>query len=288
MKRLEIDTRRGAGRPVLLVVLVVLALFATTLWYREGTGGPLHTTRRFLQAASQPFAVAGSAITSPVRALGTWLSNATTSRSDYEALKRQNLDLKQRLADLTEAKAQNDRIAALVAFPSAKGLKSVGANVIGRPTDSWEGSILIDRGTNDGVATGDPVIAAGGLLGEVIDVTAWNAKVRLISAVDSGVSVLVQRTRAGGIVRGAVESALTLAILDKTKLPVRGDVLITSGLGGVYPKGIVVGEVTDVSSQQADLYPQVSVASRVALGTVEEVIVLTGSQTSSAQAGGGE
>ena len=70
-------------------------------------------------------------------------------------------------------------------------------------------------------------------------------------------SVLVQRTRANGVVRGSLDGKLRLDFVDKAKMPVRGDVLVTSGLGGVYPKGIVVGEVTDVSSPQADLYPEV-------------------------------
>lgn len=287
MKRLEIDTRRGTGRPVLLVVLVVAALLVTTLWYREGDGGPLHVTRRAVLTVTEPFSIVGSALTSPMRAVGAWISGAAVSRSDYIALEKQNVDLKQRLADLTEAKLENDRIKALVAFSSAQNLKSVGARVIGRATDSWDGSILVDRGSSNGVRSGDPVIAAGGLVGQVVEVAAWSAKVRLITAVDSGVSVLVQRTRAAGFVRGSVDRTLSLNFVAKTQAPQRGDVLITSGLGGVYPKGIVVGEVTDVTSQQADLYPTVAVASRVPLDGVEEVLVLTGANTT-ATLGGGE
>jgi rod shape-determining protein MreC len=287
VKRLEIDTRRGAGRPVLLVVLVVLALLITTVWYREGDSGPLHATRRAVLTVTEPFAVAGNVIASPLRALGNWVSGSAESQSDYNELKKQNLDLKQRLAALTEAKLQNDRIQALVSFASTQGLKSVGANVIGRPTDAWDGSITIDRGSSAGVRVGDPVVAAGGLLGQVVVVGVWDAKVRLITAQDSGVSVLVQRTRAEGIVQGSVDRSLSLDFVAKTSVPVRGDVLVTSGLGGVYPKGIVVGEVTDVSSQQADVFPQVAVASRVALDSVEEVLVLTGG-SASAGVGGGE
>ena len=288
MKRLEIDTRRGAGRPILLVGLVVAALVLTTLWYREGTGGPLHSMRRGIVVVSQPFAAAGSVITAPIRALSTWLSGLGTSRGDYEALKVQNLELKQRLASLEEAKLENERIRALVDFAKAQDLKTIGAGVIGRPTDSRQRSILIDRGAGSGVKVGDAVIAAGGLVGQVVEVSPWGARVRLITDSDSGVSVLVQRTRANGIVRGSIQGPLQLEFVDKNLAPVRGDVLLTSGLGGVYPKDIVVGEVTDVSSQQVDLFPTITVASRVDIDRIEEVLVIMGVSSTSSQPGGGE
>ncbi|MDO8963047.1 MAG: rod shape-determining protein MreC [Coriobacteriia bacterium] len=279
MKRLEFDTSPTTGRPVLLVSLIIVSLFITTLWYREGADGPLHATRRGLLTVGQPFAWFGTVVTSPFRAAGNLVSGATTDRSDYDVIKKQNLELKQRLAELEEAKLENERIRALVAFAKAQDYKTAGARVIGRPTDSWEGSIVIDRGSSAGVEPGDPVIASGGLVGQVIEVAPFSSKVRLVTAQDSGVSVLVQRSRANGIVRGSVDGSIRLEFVDKTKAPIRGDVLVTSGLGGVYPKGIVVGEVTDVASPQADLFPDVLVASRVAIDKIEEVLVLTGPTT---------
>lgn len=288
MKRLEFDTSPSTGRPILLVVLIVASLLVTTLWYREGVGGPIHVLRRGVIAASEPFLIVGTWVSAPFRAVGTWASGASVDRSAYEALQKQNLELKQQLAALQEGKLESDRISALVDFSSAQDLKSVGARVIGRPTDSWGGTVVVDRGTAQGVKIGDPVIAAGGLVGQVVEVSPLASKVRLITDPNSGVSVIVQRTRANGIVRGSLDGGLHLDFVDKAKTPVRGDVLVTSGLGGVYPKGIVMGEVTDVSSPQADLYPEVSVASRVAIDRIEEVLVLLDQQTPASLPGGGE
>ena len=288
MKRLEMDIRRGAGRPLVLVCLVVAALLATTLWYREGTGGPLHAVRTGITAVSEPFALVGTWVTSPLRAVGKWASALGVDRSDYAELQAQNLDLKQRLAALEEAKLENDRIRGLVDFAKAQDLPSVGAHVIGRPTDSSQRSILIDKGGAGGIKSGDAVIAAGGLVGQVVEVTPWSARVRLITDTDSGVAVLVQRNRANGIVKGSLEGPLQLDFVDKKTLPVRGDVLITSGLGGTYPKGIVVGEVTDVASAQTDLFPTVAVASRVDIDRIEEVLVLKSEAAAAAVPGGGE
>jgi rod shape-determining protein MreC len=288
VKRLEIDARRGAGRPLVLVLLVVIALVATTLWYREGTSGPLHAMRTGLTAASEPFAAVGTWVTTPLRAAESWVSSLAIDKSEYTTLKAQNLALKQTLATLEEAKLQNDRIQALVSFATTSNLATVGAQIIGRSTDSRQRSILVDRGTNSGVKLDDAVIAAGGLVGQVVEVTPWNARVRLVTDSESGVAVLVQRTRAAGIVKGSPDGSLALDFVSKKKPPTRGDVLITSGLGGVYPKGIVVGEVTNVSTTQSDLYAVASVASRVEIDHIEEVLVLRSKTTAATQTGGGE
>jgi rod shape-determining protein MreC len=276
VKRLEIDTRRGSGRPVVLISFVILALLVTTLWYREGDGGPVHVARRVMLAVSDPFATVGTLVTSPFRAISDWASGNSVNRAEFAVLKDQNTKLKAALAASEEQRLRLQRVAEMVQWVTAKNYPSVGASVIGRPSDSWGGSIMIDRGTNSGVKIGSPVVAAGGLVGQVIDATPWNARVRLITDANSGVAVIVQRTRANGIVLGSVDGKLHLDFVDKSSKPVRGDVLLTSGLGGVFPKDIVVGEVTDVSSEQADLFPDVTVASRVAVTQIEEVLVLTG------------
>ena len=287
MKRLEIDTRRGAGRPFVLAALVVVALIVTTMWYREGDSGPVHGTRRALVAVSEPFAAVGTWVATPFRSVGGWFGGLGVDRSAYDTLKAQNLELKQRLAALEEAKLENDRIRQLVDFAKAQNLPTVGATVIGRPTDSLQRSILIDRGSSSGVARGDSVIASGGLVGQVVEVTPWSAQVRLITDSASGVSVLVQRTRANGIVRGTLEGPLSMDFVEKKFAPVVGDVLLTSGLGGVYPKGIVVGEVTTVATPSTDLFPVITVASRVDIDHMEEVLVIKTHQGAT-QSGSGE
>lgn len=288
MKRLEIDTRRGAGRPVILVALLVAALVITTVWFREGNGGPLHALRTGLTALSEPFAAAGTWVSTPFRAVGNSVSGLAVDQKDYRALKKQNLELKQRLAALEEAKLENERIRELVDFAQAQDLPTVGAHVIGRPTDSLQLTVMIDRGSSSGVKRGDAVIAAGGLVGQVVEVTPWNARVRLITDPDSGVAALVQRTRENGIVKGSLAGGLELDFVSKKTPPIVGDVIITSGLGGVYPKGIVIGEVTGVSSASSDLYPLVTLASRVDIDRIEEVLVLRAETTAAALPGGGE
>jgi rod shape-determining protein MreC len=205
-----------------------------------------------------------------------YLSDSAVSRDEYLAVRKQNEELKARLATLEEAKLENERIRELVKFAQSQDYNTIGARVIGRPADSWERSVLIDRGQRDGVKLGAAVIAAGGLVGQVIEVTAGSSKVRLITDSGSGVAVLVQRTRGEGVVRGSVEGKLNLDFVSKDKVPTKGDVLVTSGMGGAFPKGVVVGEVTEVAAPQADLFPRVIAVSRVAIDRIEEVLVLIG------------
>jgi len=288
VKRLEIDTRRGAGRPLVLVGLLVASVIVTTVWFREGTRGPLHALRTGLTAASQPFALAGTWVASPLRAVGNWMTGLGVDQSDYRALQDQNTELKQRLAQLEEAKLENERIRALVDFADSQDLPTLGARIIGRPTDTRQLSILIDRGSNHGIKVGDAVIAAAGLVGQVVEVTPWNSRVRLITDSESGVAALVQRTRANGIVKGDIGGVLRLEFVDKKTPPVEGDVILTSGLGGIYPKGIVIGEVVSVSTVSSDLYPAVTLASRVEIDRIEEVLVVQAQDAAAAVPGGGE
>lgn len=276
MKRLEIDASPGTGSPLLLVALIVASLVITTVWYREGTGGPLHGARRVVLALGTPFAAAGSWVTTPLRAMTNYVSDSAVSRDEYIEVKKQNDKLKARLATLEEAKLENDRIRELVKFAQAQDYQTIGARVVGRPADSWERSIVVDRGTRDGVRLGAAVIAAGGLVGQVVEVTGGSSKVRLITDAGSGVAVLVQRTRGEGVVRGSVEGMLILDFVSKEKIPTKGDVLVTSGMGGAFPKGVVVGEVTEVAAAQADLFPKVTAISRVAIDRIEEVLVIIG------------
>jgi len=277
----------SSPRPVLLVVLIVVALVLTTVYFREGESGPLHQIRRAVMAASAPFERAGEFVTRPLRAVGSWTSGLGVSRSEVALLRRQNAELRTRNAELEEARQENERLRALVKFVEARNLKSVGARVIGRPSNSWEGIITIDRGTAEGVERGMPVIGDAGLLGQIVETTRHTARVRLITDQRSGVAALVQRSRVEGIVRGSIDRELTLDFVSREASVRAGDVVLTSGMGGVYPKGILIGEVTKVRRQPNTLSPVISIQPSAQLGELEEVIVLVGAAPST-DVGGGE
>lgn len=271
----------------MLVALVLAAVVVTTVYYREGVRGPLHSTRSAVLAASGPIAKAGTALLSPLRAIGGFAGSLGASAREVAALRQQNTELRDRLTALEEARQENVRLRGLVAISQAQDVPTVGARVIEWPSSSWDQAVVLDRGTADKVRVGMPVVAGEGLVGQVVDVTAHDCRVRLISDQRSGVAAIVQRTRAAGIVRGSVKGELSLDFLEGAKSPKKGDVVITSGVGGIYPKGLVIGDVSAVVATRGALFPSVTVVSRVAVGDVEEVLIML-TPASAGDAGAGE
>jgi rod shape-determining protein MreC len=270
------DTERRRGAYGLLAVLVVIAIVLMTVYFREGDGGVLHTSRRAVHAATAPVAAVGNWVTTPVRAVRDWGSGLTVSRSEIATLQEQNEELRLQVVELEEARLENERLRTLVGFIDARELDAMGARVIGRPTSTWEGVITIDRGTGDGVEVGMPVLAPQGLLGQTVDVTEHSSRVRLITDQRSGVASIIQATRAEGIVNGSIEGDLTMDFVSQETTVVVGDIVLTSGMGGVYPKGLLVGDVQDVEVNENDLYQRINVRPSATITGVEELIVLVG------------
>lgn len=290
---------RSSFQPGLLAVLIVLALLLTTVWYREGKNGVVHKTRDGVQAVTAPVAAVGELFTRPVRGVFAWIADLGVSRSQFAALQLQNERLRNTVAALEEARLENARLQSLVNFGQATKLQALGAHVIGRPTQ-YDRVITLDRGTADGVHEGMPVVgslgsvpskateasAAGGLIGQTIDVTAHSARVRLISDQSSGVAAMIQSNRAQGIVRGSVGGGLSLDFISHETTVRASDVVITSGMGGVFPKGLLIGEVTGVVNQASSLYQDVTLSPSANLSGSEEVLILVNA-TSQTQTGAG-
>lgn len=263
-----------APRPGWLILFVALSIVLITMWHREADTGLLHRFRAATHAVTAPVSSAGEFVTRPVRGLFAWASDLGVSRSQLEELRQQNQRLRTRVAELEESRLENERLRSLVELAQAQDLDSVAARVIGRPTNSWEGTIIIDRGSSDGITAGMPVIGAGGLLGQTVSVTGGSARVRLITDQRSGVAAMIQRSRAEGIVRGSIDGSLTFDFVSTETTLTPGDVVITSGMGGVYPKGIVIGEVTDVRLLENSLFQEIDLEAAARLTGLEEVLVI--------------
>lgn len=281
------QSEQRPASPWLLAAAVALALVVVTVYLKEGDRGPVHLARRGVQAIAAPVAAAGNWVTWPVRAAAGWVSGFTLSRAEIAEMQAQNAELRKRNAELEEARLENERLRKLVGFAEAAGLDARGAHVIGRPSSTWEGVVVLDLGSEDGVRTGMPVLSAQGVVGQVTEVTLGSCRVRLITDQRSGAAALVQRTRATGVVRGSVDGGLLLDYVDRAYLPQRGDVVVTSGLGGVYPKGLLIGEVVRVESRPGDLFPHIVVESKVPFSSLEEALVLV-SAPPAVEGGSGE
>lgn len=270
------DKESKDRRLIVLIVLLVASLAITTLWFREADDGPLHRVRSGVSVVTSPFLKAGRWAFTPLRAVVNWTASLGGDRAEIETLRAQNEELRVRVMQLEESRLEAGRLRDLLGIHDALELESIGARVIRDTGDSWARIMTIDKGTSSGVGVGDPVLSKDGLLGQVVEVSGTSARVRLITDQRSGVAVLIQSSRAEGIVRGTVEGTLTFDYVDNEAEVAPGDVVITSGTGGAYPKGLVVGEVLSVGEIGTTIFRKIVVAPAASTVGVEEVVVIVG------------
>ena len=179
--------------------------------------------------------------------------------SDYVDLvdvRRENRQLREtvkvinsRLIEAQEALVVNERLKRLLDLKTALLLPSVAATVVGEDGSPWFKTVVIDRGERDGLREGWPVVSADGVVGQLVKVAATSSRVLLITDTASSVAAVVQRSRARGVPKGKGEGRCSLEFAvhgDDVKV---GDMVISSGVGGVFTKGLPLGEVTMVKTR---------------------------------------
>src|SRR6266536_1033264 len=195
-------------------------------------------------------------------------------RSENERLRKRVQALEVARQKLLEAEATNRRLKELLDFRSHLPDTVVTASIIANSGSSWFKSCLLDKGSADGVRKGMAVVTPLGVVGQVVAVTARTAKVLLLADPNNGVDVLVQRTRARGIVSGSLDNGTILKYVKRSEDIQEGDRLVTSGFDGVFPKGIVAGTVIKVRKQTLGLFQHIEVMPAVSLARTEEVLIV--------------
>lgn len=254
------------------LLLVLLAAFGLLALQRARPGDGLW------------LADAAALLTEPVQAavarlnryaLGAWQGYLEWKalRADAERLRAEARALRLRQLRYEELEQENARLRALLALRHRLPVRTVGAEVVAREWNGFTGGLTLNRGRADGLERLAPVIVTQGVVGRVVELRHGSAVVQLLTDPASSIAGVVGRTRAQGIVEGVPGGRLRL------KLPVRedgvavGDVVLTSGLGGIFPKGLPLGWVVRVH-QPAGLFRVVDLEPAVDLARVEEVLVL--------------
>lgn len=258
-----------------LVVCCLLSIILLTLYVREGDTGPVHSVRAAAAVITAPARMAGSLAAAPFGAIGNAVRNATAPQETLTELKKQNEELTAKVAELSEAKATAERLQALVDLKSTYNLQSTAARIIGASGDSWSQTVTLDKGSTSGFAAGMPVCNAGGVIGQIVGVSATTSTVRLITDEQSGVSAMVQSTRAQGMLQGQADGTLRLSYVPSDAEVKTGDIVITSGIGGVFPKGLPLGTVSSVEKDANATYYTIGVRAATAAENNEEVLVIT-------------
>jgi rod shape-determining protein MreC len=221
--------------------------------------------------------------------LQTWVSTRYLAITDFltvprdvAALRQQNAEyvaeiarLQAQVIELQNKVAQTDTLAALVDFSRSNPTNSYkAAAVIGRDSSPFLRYVIINRGSNDGIRQGMPVVTNQGLVGRVDAVISGASRVQLITDPSSLVSVFLQNSEADAIMKGSVSGELTLEMLSQDAKVQEGDVVLTSGLGGEYPPDLLIGQVGNVRKRESDLFQEATVQPVVDFSRLEIVLVI--------------
>lgn len=198
--------------------------------------------------------------------------------SENEQLRNKVSQLEAEVSKREEASRLNDALRSQLNFAQQSGFKLTGANIISQDPTNYKQFMTIDRGSSSGIQKGQVVVSQGYLVGKITETTTNTAKVYLITDFNSAVPVLDQETRATGLVHGDRGFGLKLEMVPQTDTLKEGNTIITSGFGGEYPKGLVIGTVGTVNQRAADVFQSASINPGVDFRKLEEVFVITGNQ----------
>jgi rod shape-determining protein MreC len=182
--------------------------------------------------------------------------------------------LRWRLFDLREVTQENARLKDLLNFKQKSPLHFVAARVIGRALDSWSSSVVIDKGRYSGIKSGMAVISPKGLVGNIVEVMDNASKVLLINDPNQGIFSIVQRSRQEGLISGTLGSNLIMRYLPDEAAIIVGDIIVTSELSQIYPKGLLLGKVVNIGREFSGLNRYALIKPAVDLANVEEVLVV--------------
>jgi rod shape-determining protein MreC len=220
----------------------------------------------------------------------SWFSTRYVAIQDFFAAPRDVTSLRQRNAELesevaalraqvielSERAGQVDTLAALVDYSRANPeSRYVAADVIGRDPSPFLHYIIINRGSNDGILRGMPVVTDQGLVGRVDAVIADASRIQLITDPLSAVNIHLQSSDVEAVLSGSITGDLSLNLIPQDATVEKGDLVLTSGLGGGYPTDLIIGQVTNIRKREADLFQQASVQAVVDFSRLSIVLVIT-------------
>ena len=203
-----------------------------------------------------------------IRGLGTLQSRVDELQQTVDRLMIENLRLREAEIELAVLREQ---LQFKLANPTYELLA---AEVIGRDPSNLLHYIMIDRGAEDGLAIGMPVVTARGLVGSLTNVYPRSARVMLLTDPSSSVNALIQSSRATGIVQGQGRGDLLLRYVEQREKVQVDDIVLTSGLGGNFPKRLVIGQVRAVKRNDVDMFQEILVQSAVDFDRLETVLVM--------------
>lgn len=260
----------------ILIVVAIIALPIISINMKRNPGEPPWYHRPFAWTAAMSQG-GYSSFTSGVRGTTSTYLNLIGIKKDNQRLMRENQELRAQLAASTEVKLENERLSRLLEFKLNSKMKLLAAKVIARDLSPDHESIRINRGYRQGLRKLMGVITVEGVVGYILSTELDTAQVIVATDRSAAIDALVQRTRARGIISGKDSSNIRLRYLERADDVAAGDIVVTSGLKGTFPKGFPIGQVTNVRKTDFGISQEATVTPVVNSGNIEEVFIVLNS-----------
>ncbi len=264
----------GKKHIIIFSIITVLLLAAMAVSFKTGN----NAAGGVIGAVVSPIQSGCSTVVKGVKRItGNVLSSGKNAKEN-EKLRKEIYELKSELRMLDGYKTENERLRSLIALKETRtDFNSVGANVIGKRTDELSSIITLDKGSKDGVRKNSVVFVPEGLVGVVSEVGANFSKVKTIFDAESSVSAICLRSGDAGIVEPSGFSAsggkCSMNYLDRSAKTVVGDVIETSGTGGIFPRGITIGKISEIKEDSRNLTLSAVIETDVDIYKLDSVLV---------------
>jgi rod shape-determining protein MreC len=258
---------------IFVVALLIISLIMISYNLKYGTGDSF-LRKIVLEAAAPAQTVLDFSVTGVKDNWSRYIFLVGIEEENKNLKKKIN-ELKEVLVLYQEGYQEAQRLKKLLSLSNDYHYNFISARVIGREQTALSRMILINKGSTDGLKTDMPVVAPPGLIGRLVDVS-WHVSKALLSIDEnSNIDAIVQRNRTQGIISGAGSRGLVLKYISKTQDVKEGDVIVSSGMGGVFPKGMLIGQVSNVDRKDAGLFLKINVAPFTDFSKLEEILILS-------------
>jgi rod shape-determining protein MreC len=266
--------RALSGTTRLILLLLALLLSVIFLLPKQ--------TRSVLQTVGQPIS---AVVFLPIEALTTLEQSVIGLWQEYVALRhvreenrqlRRDLDVLQRQnSDLRESAVAAQRLGSLLEFKEQFVPHTVAARVMGRDSTNWYSSVILNKGDRDGIRPEMGVMTSAGIVGRVVKTGPFSSIVLLVTDPHNAITGIIQRSRDEGIVEGTSQGRARIKYLPLLANIRVGDIVVTSGLTGGFPRGIVIGTVLTMQKEEGELFQSAEIAPQADLSKLEEVLIIT-------------
>lgn len=263
---------------IFVAVALFLAISFTVITMSSRDALQVSSAQRFFISITSPVQKAVAGVFSSVNNIWTTYFMAVLAVEENALLKAQlseTVELKNRYREL---ELENRRLRKFVNFTQSVPEQYVAAQIIAWDPSPWFKTIVIDKGAASGLAKGNPVLVSEGIVGQIVEVSRRSARVLLITDRNSAVDALIQNSRVRGVVKGNNENFCRFVYTLRKDEVIPGEIIISSGLDQVFPKGLIIGKVSDVTKLPSQLFQDIIIETSVDFDKIEEVLVLKNTQ----------